>query len=576
MTMIIRHYLPVCALAATVTLASTVAKVTADTTPGKVSTQPPRFMVLYDPGGTMTLKEVLRKGDFTPLNGDSLRMTAGKKTVWLRFMVNGGAGDGPLLLEVAPSFPLLLDRIHFYVPDPGGAPSRYREYESGAKVKGAPSGIHTKNYIFPIPGGTSPGDEFYLRIESTMDVQVWPGLTTENELRKKDLAYIASYGIMYGILCAMVLYNIFIFFVLRDRTYVLYVLYVMAGLSWQMSVHGHLRFFMEPPPGLYWPMLWCSVGLFIFLGAFVVGSFLNVREYLPRMRYLFITIGAVGFLAAAAGLAGFNKTAFSLSHAGGMVLPALCAAACVVRIRQGFKPAVLFLTAWLLLITGSLVFTLMGLQLLPVGFLTVNAVAVGITAEAVLLSLALADRIAELRRERETLKQSQYRYHELSITDELTGLYNRRHMMERLQGEIDRSGRTSEPLCLAIMDLDDFKNVNDTHGHLTGDEVLKGIAAALIANVRNIDTLCRYGGEEFLILMPSTAADGAKKVAGRIRSAVGAKAFSAPGGTLFTVTASIGIAQMTGGDIPVSLLERADKALYEAKHAGKNRVACDC
>jgi len=146
-------------------------------------------------------------------------------------------------------------------------------------------------------------------------------------------------------------------------------------------------------------------------------------------------------------------------------------------------------------------------------------------------------------------------------TDDLTGVANRRVWLERLTLEMARAGRNRTPLCLAILDLDHFKDFNDQHGHLAGDEALRRTAEALGAHIRETDLLARLGGEEFAILFPETDSDGAQIIGQRLLAAL-------PG----DITASCGLAQWDGEDAD-ALYRRADEALYAAKAGGRNRLA---
>jgi two-component system cell cycle response regulator len=160
---------------------------------------------------------------------------------------------------------------------------------------------------------------------------------------------------------------------------------------------------------------------------------------------------------------------------------------------------------------------------------------------------------------------------ELSVTDALTGLFNRRFLSSHLNGLLRRSLGENRPLSLVFIDLDFFKKVNDRHGHAAGDIVLREIALRIGRGIRGVDLACRYGGEEFIVVMPGTDLVAATHVSERMRRqiedcpvVVGDKAIS--------ITASFGVTQAKPGDSQDSLIERADKALYRAKRAGRNRV----
>lgn len=160
----------------------------------------------------------------------------------------------------------------------------------------------------------------------------------------------------------------------------------------------------------------------------------------------------------------------------------------------------------------------------------------------------------------------------LSRTDALTGLLNRRAMSEALQDEWHRFARHRTPVSVGLLDIDHFKRINDTHGHDVGDQVLRHVAAVLKAHVRPIDQVSRHGGEEFLLLMPSTTADGAQQACERLRQIISSNPAPTRIGPV-PLTVSLGVTSATPADTGVDdLLSRADHALYESKHRGRNRV----
>ena len=162
----------------------------------------------------------------------------------------------------------------------------------------------------------------------------------------------------------------------------------------------------------------------------------------------------------------------------------------------------------------------------------------------------------------------------LAVTDSLTGLHNRRYMVSHLDTLMERGRESGRPVALLIMDIDHFKNVNDNYGHAVGDEVLQEFAERIKRNVRGIDLAVRYGGEEFVVVLPETDLEVAKMVAERLRQNVAEEPFevSADVGTI-TVTASIGGTVYDGTEVSTDgLLRRADEALYTAKNQGRNQV----
>ncbi len=180
-----------------------------------------------------------------------------------------------------------------------------------------------------------------------------------------------------------------------------------------------------------------------------------------------------------------------------------------------------------------------------------------------------------LRTAQEELKVANERLYELACTDSLTGIYNRRHLDRILEQEIPRHVRYGMPFSAMLVDVDHFKRVNDTYGHVVGDQVLKAIATTLNRLVRRADVVCRYGGEEMCVVLPSTGAAGAMILGERLRDAVEKLSHQDLDGQPFRVTASFGVAAAESRDPQLDakkLLARADQALYAAKSGGRNRV----
>jgi diguanylate cyclase (GGDEF)-like protein len=172
-----------------------------------------------------------------------------------------------------------------------------------------------------------------------------------------------------------------------------------------------------------------------------------------------------------------------------------------------------------------------------------------------------------------SVEKARHKAEEQSRRDALTGLFNRRHFQDMLTTELERTRRSPSPTSLIIVDIDRFKRINDTYGHTTGDQVLRQVAGRVGLGLRRPDTACRYGGEEFTILLPSSDARSARNVAERLRADIETITTTESGEPL-SITASLGVATIPVGERwdPDTLINRADQALYAAKKGGRNRV----
>jgi two-component system cell cycle response regulator len=177
---------------------------------------------------------------------------------------------------------------------------------------------------------------------------------------------------------------------------------------------------------------------------------------------------------------------------------------------------------------------------------------------------------------------SQERLKQLGLTDQLTGVQNRRYFEHRCSVEVSQASRYKHPLACMFLDVDKFKRINDTYGHQTGDEVLRGVANEIQAQLRSGDTIARYGGEEFVVLLPQSELHHALQIAERIRASIENKPFQALSGHAIKMTISIGLSMLPAKaastaphEMAARLVADADKALYRAKHTGRNRVECE-
>ena len=200
-----------------------------------------------------------------------------------------------------------------------------------------------------------------------------------------------------------------------------------------------------------------------------------------------------------------------------------------------------------------------------VGYLSKNSLSQEKLIDAIDVALDKWTRLQQAMADKEKLER-------LANFDSLTGLYNRRAILGKLHELINRANRYKEDFSLIMLDIDHFKNVNDSHGHLTGDEVLVKIAALIRQNIRVTDIAGRYGGEEFIIILPHANLYSAWVVAERIRSIIGKAEIKDPAGNVFSVTVSQGLSGWERGEDADTLISCADEALYKAKGKGRNRV----
>jgi len=237
------------------------------------------------------------------------------------------------------------------------------------------------------------------------------------------------------------------------------------------------------------------------------------------------------------------------------------------------------LVAILLIVVGGAAYLLGTVIVRPLARLTEGASAVAAgdlsidlpqagRGEVGYLTQVFNDMVHRLRRSREELAERNRELERLSVTDLLTGLHNRRYLHEAFQREMERADRHEEPFCVIMLDVDRFKQFNDTYGHAAGDQILIAMGSVLADATRDLDVLARYGGEEFIALLPECALENGLRAAERIRTRLGKEPFEHE-----PVTISVGVAEFPmHGETPSAVIGAADAALYEAKRLGRDRV----
>jgi two-component system cell cycle response regulator len=189
--------------------------------------------------------------------------------------------------------------------------------------------------------------------------------------------------------------------------------------------------------------------------------------------------------------------------------------------------------------------------------------------------LARARALLRTKQTHDRIRKLQITLEQMVVSDPLTGLHNRRYLMDRLLQEMQRSDRHGEPLAIAMIDLDGFKLINDQFGHVLGDKVLRAVGSAISRSVRLSDVGARYGGDEFAVILPQTPPEGAMRVCERLLRAISELVLQDETGRTCRVTASLGLAYYPAEDVetPEDLVHSADGALYGAKRSGKNRYS---
>ena len=378
--------------------------------------------------------------------------------------------------------------------------------------------------------------------------------------------------LIVGLLLALAIYNLFIFISSRYKEYLYYSLYLISTTLWIFYSYGamahYFQIYGEIPLRFNFGMMLSPVFLALFIQTVFKTKIQYKKEHTLLNSIIFLSL--TNFIY---GLINFNSAleimSLSLTYAR-IIFMWISIGIC----KKGDKLIKIFLIAHTFYLIFSIYALVYYLGIVDTNYISSHGTSIGLIIEALLLSYLVSYKFAIMEQEKEEEKLKQIELKLLASTDSMTKLYNRRYFTEISEKVLYLSKREKKKLSILILDIDRFKVVNDTYGHQFGDEVLIALSRLLVEHQRKSDIVCRYGGEEFVILLPNTSVENAAKIAEKIRILVESLTMSSPSNKKFKFTISLGVAQIDieyEEDIKFAL-KRADDALYEAKNSGRNRV----
>lgn len=571
--------------------------------------------VLEDPTRDLGLEEVLhRETDFqlkTSTQPDAeLNYGYSASAFWLRLDLHNPSPASQLrLLEVAYS---ALDYVTLYGMDGEG---HWYKMATGDKYPFANRPLAHRNFVFPVTLPPEKLTRIYVRVESlgsmTIPIRLWQA----DAFYQNSQNVYALLFIYYGIVLALGLYNLMVYFSIRDKTYLYYVCFASSMLLGQITLNGTGYEYLWPESPVWANnAMVISWGLCGFFAAMFTCTFLDTAKTLPvGLHRAVLWIGWGWAFAGASFMFMSYRWSCILISVLGLAHSTIVVLAGLVSQRREHHGARFFLLAWVVLLVGTGLTGARNLAIVPTTLLTTYALQFGSALEMLLLSFALADRINRLQREKELAQDEALRAHhnaleaarkaeqelELRVRsrtrsleeanvrlreqeemlrrmaqqDPLTGLANRSLLEDRLKQALLHSDRRRGATAVLLIDLDNFKPINDTHGHAAGDQVLITVARRLQALVRVTDTVGRMGGDEFVVVLDDLQeGDDGTHVADKVVTSLAQEIVI--GRISVCVSASCGLARFPRDGLTVEeLMRAADRAMYIAKSRGRNGYA---
>lgn len=550
-------------------------------------------------------------------SGSTLSLGLGQPAYWFRFELhNSHTKSIERLLEIA--YPVL-DLINIYFVESGKI---LREEQLGDSFPFHQRLYAHRNFVIPFQFEPHQRVTVYLRVQTQGALQLPVTVWQEREFLLEDHEKVLWQGIFYGALLIMILYNFFIFISIRERSYLLYVVFVFLSLVTQVVLFGDGYQYLWPDSPWWNSKMIPLLGLGMVVSGYAfVNEFLSLNYNSPRLYKILSVLMIFAFVVFVASF--FVETNLILRSVALIVFPVIFMGiyVSISLSLKGSRTAQYFTLAWMSFFIGVIVFVLNKLGFIPRTFLTERGIQIGIVLDVLFLSFALGDRINRAREETIDAQQSMIlsekkardaqesilkvqteanealenrvqertqdlevamselellnqKLQDLNTIDALTGVKNRGFFETKYEHEWKRASREGAYLAVLMVDVDRFKQINDQYGHLAGDYCLKLVAESIQSSARRpVDNVARYGGEEFVVILPNTDIGGARFVAENIRREVEALMIDFEGEDIqLTVSIGFGVCVPEDGVNEKRLLGIADAALYKAKQRGRNRV----
>ncbi len=565
----------------------------------------PHFEYLKDPDRSFELADVRATSAVFSANDDEILNPGYTRAgYWVRFRLRNTAPEPvSIFLNYQTRF---ADHLRLYSPDANGT---YSVIRSGREIVPSERPLASREFLFPIEIPPASEQTYYFYADSADTLTIPLHLFDAKGLSASDLTDQSWLMFYQGLIFAMTLFSVFLLNTLRSWVYFYYILTIALhhGLFFALfDGLGYTYFGLENP---WWSREFISVLLSISMALMIQFSraLLDIPNQSPRLDKALVTLMGLALMTALLSIFVDYYISIRVANPIASLTATMLWVSGWIILRKGNPAARYFMLAWTFIIVGGLAYSLKSWGFAPSNFFTEYGWQVGSGIEALLLSMAIAARIqvevrhreqSQLearaaqadaleiqRRSNEALEHRvQQRTEELeianrklqtmSITDGLTGLHNRRHFQQALETESHRARREKEMFAVIMLDIDHFKQFNDSYGHQVGDACLRQVSQTLKSQLkRTTDCLARYGGEEFIILLPHADASGAEQVGQRMRQSVEALDFLVEGQRV-PITVSVGVAigfPSTEADAE-RLVQIADEALYESKRNGRNRL----
>jgi diguanylate cyclase (GGDEF)-like protein len=513
-----------------------------------------------DPSGNMPISQV--QNQHFEASSNSITLGSNAKTTWAKIVLQN-TSDSPITLYLHNPYAYYNHAIELN-DVVNGQVTRKRLLDMDNKD--TYEWMYQGTAVFDITLPRQQVTTLYLKNVSYI-YQVFSVEIYSQDLSKRVL--INQYNditLIVGMVLALIIYNFFLFLSSRLKEHLFYACYLVSGGFWIALSYGLFASFFDVFGSitLKWNIALGTMPICLLF--FMINIFETRKKYPIEHKALLTTIAIL----ATNSIYGLFDIISALEYASTLAFIVMSISLCVTisMFVRRHPLALLFLIGHGFFVTFSLLAVLFYQGRIGFNYINSHGVGIGILLESLVLSLIIANRIRTL----EKLEATQAELQLLASTDPLTQLLNRRSFDLEASALLNQDKQIRFPLSLAILDIDFFKNINDTYGHSLGDQVIVRVADVLRAQCRLQDIVARYGGEEFVILMPNTTREKAHVLAERIRTTLAHTSVQVDQNQLVNFTLSVGISEVDAKTADLqAAINQADKALYKAKNSGRNQ-----
>lgn len=535
---------------------------------------------IYDTGHIVSEKWMC-----SPIH-QSLNFGISHSAFWIRCLFQNQVKD------TVQSYLLIKSSVIDYLDIYNGMADSYTHYQLGDRRPFSNRPVHYRQFIVPLKRDSLHNLlPVFIRVTSYDGIHESIPIQILSDDALKHLQTFDAFlsGLYFGLFIFMIILSIALISIVRDKSQILFVAYVVFYCLWSLVFKGFADMFL-------WPDLPIS-NTFLMLSALLVGTFMvwfsivylslnKINAVLERIiKILLIIMAAISVVLI---LLNYYTLFFLVFMSLISVLIVLLIISTGLCLQRKTAESYFYACSWFLNFVGAFLYIGKIFGFLPSTYLTEKTFQIGIVFQASVLSIGIIvhlytmmkkanqDLESVIEKRTSELRVANEKFQELSIKDPLTGLYNRRYFQEQFTLTAKIQARTNQFLSILIIDVDFFKQFNDLYGHVEGDGCLQKIAETIYNSLpRKSDFCARYGGEEFIVCLPGTDAKGATLVAERMRSNVLSKGIPhAKSSIASVVTVSIGVCVAVDNQAQNlnQLIQNADESLYKAKHSGRNQV----